>query len=222
MSRFSRERWDALLARLGVDGAPATFLELERRYSEVHRKYHNVDHIADCLQKLDDFTMAKPPMLSVARPDEIELAIWFHDAVYDPLRRDNEQRSQEWAARFLQAHHMSDALVTRVTSAILATRHDRPPAELDHQILVDVDLSILGCEPALYERFETEIRAEYRWVPWFLFRSKRAEILSGFLARKRIYATEWFASRYEREARANLSRAIATLRRPVRLRNLIR
>jgi predicted metal-dependent HD superfamily phosphohydrolase len=81
----------------------------------------------------------------------------------------------------------------------------------DARLVVDIDLSILGQDELVYDQFERSVREEYKWVPWFLYRRKRTEILRGFLDRESIYATEPFRQRYETAARTNLERAIRAL-----------
>jgi predicted metal-dependent HD superfamily phosphohydrolase len=99
-----------------------------------------------------------------------------------------------------------------VADLVLATRHDTLPADPDAQLLCDIDLSILGRDADRSARFEQQIRREYAWVPEPLYRSARAEVLAGFLARPAVYQTEFFRERYERGARSNLTRIIGELR----------
>jgi predicted metal-dependent HD superfamily phosphohydrolase len=93
----------------------------------------------------------------------------------------------------------------------MATRHDAVPANADARVLVDVDLSILGAEPARFGEYEQQVREEYAWVPGFVYRRKRREVLEGFLARTAIFNTRLFVERYEAVARGNLARSIAKL-----------
>ena len=93
----------------------------------------------------------------------------------------------------------------------MVTRHDAVPRETDEEVLVDVDLSILGVEPKRFDEYENQIREEYAWVPSIVFRAKRREILKGFLARPSIYSTRRFLDVYEAQARTNLERAIKQL-----------
>jgi predicted metal-dependent HD superfamily phosphohydrolase len=95
----------------------------------------------------------------------------------------------------------------------MATRHEAPATTPDAQLVVDIDLSILGTSEEIYDRFEANVRKEHRWVPSMIFRRKRAEILESFLARPTIYSTKPFAERYEARARRNLASAIAILRK---------
>jgi predicted metal-dependent HD superfamily phosphohydrolase len=98
-----------------------------------------------------------------------------------------------------------------VRHLILATRHDGSPPAGDAALLVDVDLAILGSPAERFDEYEQQVRQEYSWVPGFVFKRKRAEILEGFLRRPALYHTEHFRSRYEAVARANLTRSIRQL-----------
>jgi predicted metal-dependent HD superfamily phosphohydrolase len=124
----------------------------------------------------------------------------------------NEARSADLACTLLERHGADRARVDRVRTHILATRHAVPATSPDSQLVVDIDLSILGADEDAYAAFEVDVRKEYRWVPSIVFRHKRAEILESFLARPQIYGTKPFHDRYEVGARCNLARAIATLR----------
>ena len=199
------ERWQVLMHASGLPENPETFLALAKAYGEPHRHYHTQAHIDDCLEKFDLLRG------EAANPQAIELALWFHDAVYDPYRADNEQKSAEWATRFLREGHASVDVVGRVSDLILATQHAIVPADADTAILIDVDLSILGAETGRYSQFEEQVRREYRWVPRFVYRRKRAGILASFLDRPRIYASELFHSSFEQRARRNLREAIDNL-----------
>lgn len=194
------------MTSLGLPGEAEMFEALVAAYSEKHRHYHSGKHIAHCLRELDSV----PNIAHEAA--EVEIALWFHDAVYDPYSANNEERSADWACKLLNRHNVSAARVERVRTHILATRHAVPATTPDSQLVVDVDLSILGADEASYAAFEADVRKEYRWVPVILFRRKRAEILESFLERPRIYNTEPFYARYELQARHNLAAAITALR----------
>jgi predicted metal-dependent HD superfamily phosphohydrolase len=196
-----------LLTALGIGAESECFDALLAAYSEKHRHYHTTQHIDHCLHELDS-------AMSLARdPAEVELALWFHDAIYDPHSSKNEERSADWACELLTRNHASADRVGHVRDHILATRHQAVADDPDSRLLVDIDLSILGVPEGLYEEFEVNVRKEYRWVPSLLFRRKRAEILESFLARPQIYTTQLFRDRYETTARHNLAKAIERLRR---------
>lgn len=194
------------MGSLGLPEETETFGALVTAYSEKHRHYHSSKHIDHCLRELDS-------ALNIAdEAAEVELALWYHDVVYDPYSSDNEERSADWACSLLNRHNVRAARVERVRALILATRHAAPATIPDAQLVVDVDLSILGADAAAYAVFEADVRKEYRWVPAIMFRRKRAEILESFLERPSIYNTEPFRARYELRARHNLAAAIRALR----------
>jgi predicted metal-dependent HD superfamily phosphohydrolase len=186
--------------------------KLVQLYSEPHRHYHNGRHIADCLREFDSAREL------TRDPFAVELAIWFHDAVYDPRAPDNEEKSATLARQCLaeaaaapNAAGSALSLADSVERLVLATKH-HDSSDTDARLLVDVDLSILGQLPDRFWRYEEEIRREYEWVPEMTFRQKRAEILERFLKREKIYFTQHFFEKYEEQARLNLSSSIKALR----------
>jgi predicted metal-dependent HD superfamily phosphohydrolase len=196
--------WQAIAAK----GDPlAVYRELCSLYSQSHRHYHNLCHVAECLA---EFYAAR----SLARePMAVELALWFHDAVYDTKAHDNEEKSAELARRHLSEAGARADLCAAVTSLVMATKQHDPSLHPDAPLVVDVDLSILGRPQARFDEYESQIRREYDWVAAATFAAKRAEILERFLARERIYSTEPFFRKYEETARVNLCRSLEQLRR---------
>lgn len=195
--------WQSLWHRIGGQSeAEAHFAELKERYSEPHRAYHTLDHIRDCLSQFD---LARH---QAARPDEVEFALWLHDVIYDPHASDNEEKSAQWAVDMLHQGAVSAAVTARVAELIMVTRHITVPDDLDAQLVVDIDLSILGRAPNVFAAYEDQIRHEYNWVPEEVYRQERARILERFLARPAIYQTSFFRARYEVQARRNLKQSI--------------
>ncbi len=193
------------MSSFGVADHPEMFERIIEAYGETHRHYHTAAHIDACL---DEFDLVR----SLARSGaEVEAALWFHDVIYDTRASNNELQSAEMASRFLASSGVSSSSCDRVYSHILATAHKGKPVDDDARLVVDIDLSILGQDELVYDQFERSVREEYKWVPSFLYRRKRTEILRGFLARESIYATEPFRQRYESAARTNLERAIRAL-----------
>jgi predicted metal-dependent HD superfamily phosphohydrolase len=168
------------------------FAEVMGRYAEPHRSYHTTRHLDECFARLDEARQ------HADRLYEIELALWFHDAVYDVRGSDNEKRSASWAQAAVSAAGLDTTVGDRVRDLILATRHDGSSPAGDAALLVDVDLAILGSPAERFDEYEQQVRQEYSWVPGFLFKRKRAH-------------TEHFRSRYEAAARANLTRSIHQL-----------
>lgn len=180
----------------------ATFNALLAKHSEVHRKYHTLQHLSECLAAFQQAINLAP------HAAEVEMALWFHDAIYDVRRSDNEARSAQWAQTELSAGGARPESVGLVSSLIHATRHDGVPSTPDEQVLVDIDLSILGASEKRFAEYERQIREEYAFVPGFLFRRRRRAILSAFLGRHRIYSTEQFHTTLEQNARQNLQRLL--------------
>ena len=202
---MSFERWQRLMSAFGLSGNQDTYASLVAAHAEDHRHYHTAEHIADCLRHLDEVAD------QASAPHEIELALWFHDAVYNPMSSTNEQDSADWAREFLRDNAASEDLIARVHALIMSTRHHGGMSSRDEELIVDIDLAILGADPDTYDRFEQAIRGEYRRVPWFLYRKKRKEILREFLDRETLYNTELFREKFAAQARINLANAIATL-----------
>jgi predicted metal-dependent HD superfamily phosphohydrolase len=203
---MSLERWLQLLLSLALPADTQIYAALVAAHGQAHRHYHTARHIGHCLAELD---LARHLAL---QPGEAEMALWFHDAIYDTHACDNELQSAAWAERFLGSQGLDPARIARIRGHILATRHTAPAATADAQLVVDVDLAILGSDADRYRQFETEVRQEYSWVPEAVFRARRAQILQSFLDRPAIYHTAFFRERHEAAARLNLAAAIQTLR----------
>lgn len=202
LSRFTPERLGTCFRDLGLQAPAGLFEELRTAYAEPQRAYHTAQHIDECLGTLD----------LAERNAPVELALWFHDAVYDPRRADNEQRSAAWARAGVLAAGCEEAVAQRVHDLVLATRtHEATGDDPDTRLLLDIDLAILGAAPARFAEYERQVRAEYAHVPQEAFRAGRARILAGFLARERLYATVVFHDALEQRARANLQESLARL-----------
>ncbi len=197
--------WQRAWNDLGLSAPDVLYDRLLAAYAEPQRKYHTHQHLVECLE-----TLARSSVRA-HHAGEVELALWFHDAIYDVERTDNETRSAAWAEDALFAAGAPAATIERVRGLILATRHASTPASPDEQLLVDIDLAILGANTARFDEYETQVRQEYAWVPTALFRQKRRAILCEFLARPAIYGTLFFHDTLEARARENLQRSIATL-----------
>lgn len=200
--------WLGLWRQLGAAAPEAVFAQLVAAYSEPHRHYHTLQHLRECLAL---FEQARD---LAQRHGEIGLALWFHDAVYDVHRADNEQRSADWASRCARQAGLADDAARRIQALVMATRHNAPAEGTDQQLLVDVDLAILGADAGRFDEYEAQVRREYAHVPEAQFRERRRRILEGFLARPRIYATPAFFASHEQAARDNLRRSIARLQQP--------
>jgi predicted metal-dependent HD superfamily phosphohydrolase len=200
MDSFSTS-WQRAWTGIGATGeGNELFAQLKAAYAEPQRHYHTLQHLGECLSAFDAVqTLAE-------HPHEVEMALWFHDAIYEVKGHDNEQRSADWARDALLAAGVPGESARHVHDLVMATRHTAVPSGRDEQLLVDIDLSILGAERMRFDEYEQQIRKEYSYVPGFLFRRKRKEILLGFMERPAIYSTPHFHDALEARARDNLRR----------------
>jgi len=199
-----QQRWHNTLPPL-LPEPDITWQQLATHYNEPHRHYHTLDHVAACLGWLDQYHhLAEDPLC-------LELALWAHDVIYDPRATDNEARSADWFAQHFADSTLTNTQRNRVHALILATIHPHPPTDPDMALLQDIDLSILGADAKLYDRYEGWIRLEYDFVPEEAFRKGRSGVLRSFLDQDVIYHTAELSERLEMSARNNLKRALAEL-----------
>lgn len=199
-----KEPFEALWRRLRLSGdASAWHAKLLECYAEPRRAYHTLQHLEECLQCFDE---ARKSGL-IMRPDLIEMALWFHDAVYDPKGSDNEELSAQMAVEALGKSEMS----REVARLILLTKSHQPGDGADDAWIIDIDLAIFAQPMERVLEYERQIRAEYAWVPEDLYVEKRREILAGFLKRPQIYLTPWARERFEAPARDSLRALIAAV-----------
>ena len=204
-----RRRWNALWARLRGSPDRAPNLDpLLAAYEEPHRAYHNLRHISQMLHEFDAMRD------QCDAPDTVELAIWYHDAVYESTRNDNEEQSAALAGNDLRTAGLPDETIEAVVDLILATKHSSAPTTRDARVLIDIDLSILGQPAQAFDEYERGIRREYAHVDEQAFRAGRAAILERFLARRNIFSTVQMREKYEASAGQNIRRSIAQLRGP--------
>lgn len=202
---MTKDRWFRLMQSIGLPQSEECFDSLHAAYSERHRHYHSVSHIKAMLHHLDSV------LSLVEHPQEVELAIWFHDAIYKPLSSTNEADSASWCKKFLAQNQYDGAKINLINDLIMATLHNHEVNKNDEMLLVDIDLSILGSPAEVYDEFEKNIRKEYSIVPSFIFRKKRKKLLQAFIDRDSIFNHEHFKIKYEQLARDNMCRAIGSL-----------
>jgi len=191
--------------------------DLIARYEEPHRKYHNLRHLTEVLDIVDELADEAEDI------EAVRLAAWFHDAVYESAAAhseseisesaiSNEEASARLAARVLTdlgvpaARASEAARLVRLTEKHVAADHDRNAA-----VLFDADLAILASAPERYEEYAQAVREEYRQVPDDVFRPARARILAALLSAPTLYRTPSARARFESRARTNVTAEIARL-----------
>ena len=191
--------------RLSFD-CPATLLErLRARYAEPHRRYHTWTHVLACFAARDQLTGAAMP--------EVDLALLFHDAVYEPHARDNEARSAALLVEEGRRAWLGEPLLQRARALVEATRHDGGPRDDTEEscIVVDANLSILGTDEATFDEYERQVRQEYADVDDASYRAGRGAVLRALLARPALYSTCRGRRLWEARARRNLEDSLARL-----------
>jgi predicted metal-dependent HD superfamily phosphohydrolase len=178
---------------------------LQVRYAEPHRRYHTWSHVLACLEAKARITQAAFP--------EIELALLFHDAIYEPLAHDNEERSAELLVEECRREWLHDEMLRRASAMVLATRHaaNAEPESEEACVVVDADLSILGASPDRFDAYEQLVRQEYSAVDDAAYACGRARFLRAMLERSSLFSTRRAQHLWEASARANIERSLRKL-----------
>lgn len=197
-------RWDALRRATGL-ALPEGHACVLRRYDEPHRAYHTPQHLVECLALFDGVRQLSE------HPLDVELALWYHDAVYVPGAPDNEARSAALAQQELDVAGAPAVLIESVARLIIWTAHVAAPPPGDPALIVDIDLAIFAAPPERFLEYERQIRSEFAGVPFGEYRAGRARVLRAFLGRRPLYTTPALRARLEPTARRHLSVLLAAL-----------
>lgn len=198
-----QQYWTQFSAELILDKKQAEVLYslLENAYTESQRYYHTIQHIIECL---DLFHQIKAQFND---PITVELAIWFHDIIYDPKASNNEEQSAALMQKYCSNLLVSDQ-IQKVYDCIIATKKHQASIDQDLNYLLDIDLAILGSSTVRFAEYEQQIQQEYAWVEPELYKLKRAEVLQYFFQMKPLYQTEYFRQLFEDQAKQNLLKII--------------
>lgn len=203
-----RHRWNSMWKVLdnNGDGYPREYDQLVALYGEPHRKYHTLSHIAHCFREFEAVKHHFRNQLQVM------FAIWYHDAIYNVQSLQNEEDSADLANTVMEKARLADTFKGAVLRMILASKHDKEPhIGWGGLLFLDIDLSILGAEPAIFDVYEKQIPEEYSWVDKDQYEAGRKDFIHGLLAKEYIFHTSIFREKYESQARSNLRRALALL-----------
>ena len=209
-------RYLDLWRRLDVHAGAAmpAGLELLERYGELNRAYHNLTHLADVLEKLD-WARQNIEGLSARDFDRIELALFYHDAIYDAKAHDNEAQSRDLFVADATRFGLPPDDIEAVARLIDLTANHLRATSLDEQVMADCDLSILGAAPDIFAAYNKNIRREYSYIPAAIWDKRRQSFLNTMLEAPRLFKTEAFHDLYDTAARRNLRQAM-TATSPVR------
>lgn len=195
-----------LMARYAADHAQAGahWQELERLYGHKGRYYHSLGHLEHLLSQLMAVKAA------IQDWDAVLFALYYHDAVYNPLKKDNEARSAVLAEKRLLTAGAPALVVEKCSALILATKNHELSTDPDINYFTDADLSVLGQEWEVYAVYCRQVRKEYAVFPDLLYKPGRAKVLAHFLQMDRIFKTDYFFEKLEARARENLQWELET------------
>ncbi len=189
-SPISRTEWSALVAA----------------WSEPHRRYHDLAHLAAVLGLVGRLEGATDP-------DAVRLAAWYHDSIYDPTRQDNEEVSAQRARAGLRGL-VPDERIAEVERLVrLTAGHDPEPGDANGAVLCDADLAVLAGPPDSYAAYASAVREEYGHLSDAKFTAGRIAVLESLLALPVLYRTPEAARQWTDTARANLTAELTLLRR---------
>lgn len=173
-------------------------------YADPSRGYHDVRHLTEVLERLEELADAGAPYDRTP----VLLAAWFHDAVYDG-ERDAEERSASWAEEALPAL-VDDATVVEVARLVRLTESHRPDdADANGCALSDADLGILAAPQQRYDEYVAAVRAEYGHLSDDVFTAGRADVLRELTAKPRLFHTPHGLAEWEVAARRNVERELS-------------
>lgn len=179
------------------------WIEIKNKYSENSRHYHNLEHLENMIAELE------PIYSQISNLDTLLFAIYYHDIVYKATKNDNEHQS---ALLFQQRlTKVSFPYLKACSAQIEATKEHKLSLDNDTNILLDIDLSILGKRPKVYLKYCENIRKEYHVYPDFMYRKGRKKVLKHILELDSIYKTAFFKEKYESQARNNITTELKLL-----------
>ncbi len=179
--------------------------EIKRSYSNKKRHYHNLFHLNHLLGQLLSVRD------SIANWDAVLFALYYHDIVYDPLKKNNEEKSAVMAEKRLSTLKIPRESIDSCTRHIQATRVHQKSDDSDTNFFTDADLSILGSEWNAYDVYRHQVRREYSAYPDILYKPGRRKVLQHFLQMERIFKTNTFFDKYENRAKFNLEKELNQL-----------
>ena len=198
MTLKERFRQNCLLFTRETDTIEKLWFEIEKRYTEKSRHYHNFAHLESMFAELDSVTSR------IENMNNLSFSVFYHDVIYDASSKNNEEKSAAFAVSQLAKINISSGAADKITRQIMATKSHQQSDDPDTNYLLDADLSILGKDPETYFEYTRKIRKEYSVYPDLLYKPGRKRVLKHFLDLEYIFKTEYFREKYELQARENI------------------
>ncbi len=186
--------WKKINAK--IDAKKPYYL-IKKSYDQKHRRYHSLSHIEYCLKKFSQYRKYADD------PTAIEMAIFFHDIIWDPTKNNNEKKSAELAEKILKKAKVKKKIISKIKRLIMATTHKNYVNDIDSRLIADIDLISLAKPIKQYFQDMKDVRWELSIAgKKILF--KRKKFLRSMIDRKRIYQTKDISNKYEKKARQNI------------------
>ncbi|MFC3158731.1 Predicted metal-dependent phosphohydrolase, HD superfamily [Chryseobacterium arachidis] len=179
--------------------------EIEKKYSEKGRHYHNLEHLENMFSELDSIKD------KIENWIDISFGVFYHDVIYDATSKVNEEKSAEFAKLRLEKLNLKQGSIDKISAQIIATKVHQKSEDNDINYLLDADLSILGKDLEIYLDYTKKIRKEYSIYPDLLYKPGRKKVLKHFLELENIFKTDSFREKYEVRARENILFEIESL-----------
>ncbi|WET49205.1 hypothetical protein PYS58_22055 [Chryseobacterium indologenes] len=194
-----------LLFTKDLDLINTLWKEIETRYAEKGRHYHNLLHLENMFIELESIKE------KISDFSTVSFSVFYHDIIYNTSSKSNEEKSALKAKERLTELGLHQSNIKIISDQILATKfHERSDDE-DTNCLLDADLSILGKNLETYLAYTRMIRKEYSIYPDLLYKPGRKKVLQHFLELDSIFKTEYFKEKYELQARSNIAAEIQLL-----------
>ncbi len=176
--------------------------ELVSFYTNEHRYYHSLSHLENVFLRLKEVREL------ISDWDVVLFSLFYHDIIYDVEKSDNEERSADLAEKCLLQLQVPVARIQKCREQILATKNHDVQSDRDANYFTDADLSILGQEWESYLEYARNVRKEYAVFPDAVYNPGRAKVLKHFLEMDRIFKTDYFHDRLEKQAKENMQREL--------------
>jgi predicted metal-dependent HD superfamily phosphohydrolase len=179
--------------------------EIEINYTKKKRHYHSLTHLEHLYAQLEHIKT------SIADWDTILFALFYHDVIYNALKKDNEEQSAILAEKRMAQLGVSAYKIEKCKNQILATKQHLTNVDDDTNYFTDADLSILGADWEQYCVYFKNVRKEYSIYPSIIYNPGRKKVLQHFLGMNRIYKTAFFFDKFEENAKKNLQKEMEQL-----------
>lgn len=202
-----KEIFTALISNYSDDSKVVNSLwnQIVKKHNKKNRYYHNLSHLENVYNNL----LAVKEMISDW--DMILFSLFYHDYIYNVLKKNNEEQSAKKAKEVLQSLKIKFNRIALCTDIIIATKGHQISEINDVNYFTDADLSILGSSWDDYEIYYKQVRKEYKYYPDFMYNKGRIEVLKHFIKMPHIYKTDYFFDNFEKQAKENLQKEIAIL-----------